>query len=208
MVLGALGCVGVECLSRCLSMSVVCFSHVSLGFVLSVSVCVSSRGSSSSLFVVGLCCCRGPWFGPVWRSLVPLGSVRCGVPGVVVCFCCCWCFVVFQLLSLGVESYIGLVGLRRLGRCLRLFCTPLFFFFFPLSSLSVCVYVSVRWLSLGSCLFLPSRGLWLVVVFLSISLSLSLSHLWPRPARVRTDYTYMTIDCIDLVFHEQLFTFE
>ena len=34
------------------SMSVVCFSHVSLGFVLSVSVCFLSRGSSSSLSVV------------------------------------------------------------------------------------------------------------------------------------------------------------
>ena len=105
----------------------------------------------------------------MWRSLVPLGSVRCGVPGVVV-RCCCCCFCCFYLLSLGVESYIGLVGLRRLGRCEGLFRTPLFFLCFPFSSLSVCVYVSVRWLSLGSCLFLPSRGLWLVVVFLSISL--------------------------------------
>ena len=66
---------------------------VSLGFVLSVSVCFLFRGSLSSLFVGCCCCCRGPWFGPVWRSLVPLGSVRCGVPGVVVC-CCCLLFVV------------------------------------------------------------------------------------------------------------------
>ena len=49
---GALGCVGVECLRCCLSMSVVCFGHVSLGFVLSVSVCFLSRGSSSSPVVV------------------------------------------------------------------------------------------------------------------------------------------------------------
>ena len=61
-----------------------------------VCVCLPLNGSANFPLVLSepgrgvvVCfCCRrrrGPWFGPVWRSLVPLVSVWCGVPGVVVC---------------------------------------------------------------------------------------------------------------------------
>ena len=135
----------------------VCFGHFSLGFVLSVSVCSLSRGSSSSL------------------SDVVVG---------------------FQLLSLGVESYIGRAGLRRLGRCLGLFCTPLLLLccsFFSSVHLCVCVRPLWSWvrrcvggfpgelfaralvcyLSLWSCLVFSPRVVCGWLWRFSISLSLS-----------------------------------
>ena len=60
-------------------------------------VCFQFSSFSLALFEPGLgrrrLCCLflsrrrrrcGPWFSPVWCSLVPPGSVWCGVPGVVV----------------------------------------------------------------------------------------------------------------------------
>ena len=69
-------------------MSVVCFSHVSLGFVLSVFVCLLSRGSSSSWSLVqsGVAFLGSLGFGPVWRS--QCSCLLLLVVVVVVCWCC------------------------------------------------------------------------------------------------------------------------